>query len=119
MWVDDVNKIYFHTRKDFIKRYENILYKFIYSPHCGRIFREQKISWKYTKIVIKPKVISCFRNKTQNRRKNKLTLKLVSACKTQGLNMGWNGKWRVGLGESIWISTGNGWERLHIGGDGY
>ena len=41
------------------------------------VFIEQKISWKYTKVVVKPKLISCFRNKTENRRKNKLTLQLM------------------------------------------
>ena len=53
-------------------------------------------------------MISCFRKKPENRRQNKLTLKLVWARKTQGLNMGWNGELWAGLGESIWIWTGNG-----------
>ena len=41
-----------------------------------RIFSEKKISWKYTKVLVnRPKVIGCFRNNTENRRKNKSTLK--------------------------------------------
>ena len=88
-------------------------------PHCMRIFSKRKIYWKYTKVVVKPKVISCFRKKPENRRQNKLTLKLVWARKTQGLNMGWNGELWAGLGESIWIWTGNGWERLHMDGGGF
>ena len=41
-----------------------------------RIFNYQKTSWKYTKLVVNgPKVISCYQYKTENRRKNKLTLR--------------------------------------------
>ena len=62
-----MNTTYFYTYKYCC---ENILYTIIYSPHCMRIFDEQKMSSKYTKIVINgPKMISCFRNKTENRRK--------------------------------------------------
>ena len=77
LWMDDVNTTYCYACKDFAKCCKNILYTFIYSPHCMIIFSEQKFSWKYTKVVVKPKVISCFGNKTENRGKNKFTLKLI------------------------------------------
>ena len=60
-----MNTTYFYAYKDFTKCCENILYTLTHSPHCMRIFSKQKISWKYTKVVVNgPKVISCFRNKT-------------------------------------------------------
>ena len=61
-------------------------------PFCRRDIGEQKLSWKYAKIVVKPKVISCFRNKTKNRRKDKIDLKTDAGTKIKGLNMGWNGR---------------------------
>ena len=47
------------------------------SPHCMRRFSEQKISSKYTEVVVKPKVVSCFQNKSENTGKSKLTIKLL------------------------------------------
>ena len=38
------------------------------------------------RVLVKPKVISCFQKKIENRRKNELTLKLVLAHKTKRLN---------------------------------
>ena len=76
MWIDDVNTTYLYAFNDFTKCCENRLYTFIYSPHCMRVFNYQKISWKFAKVVVNgPKVISCYQNKTENRRKNKLTLR--------------------------------------------
>ena len=46
-----------------------------------RIFNYQKNYWKYTKVVVNgPKVISSYQNKTENRRKNKLTLRNEILC---------------------------------------
>ena len=61
-------------------------------PFCMRGFGEQKRSWKYAKVVVKPKVMSCFQNKTKNRRKGKIDAKTDAGTKIKGLNMGWNGR---------------------------
>ena len=47
---------------------------------------------KYAKVVINgPKVVNCFPNKAEDRRKNKLTLKLTQARKNTWSKLGWNG----------------------------
>ena len=72
-----IYKIYKMNLRKILQNVVKIYFTSFYSPLIVWEFLVNKKFLENIRVLVKPKVISCFQKKIENRRKNELTLKLV------------------------------------------